>query len=89
VAETVQFSAGLFNALRGSGYSRIAVELSPIIAQDIEAAARRNGFQGIVDFFAAPDTWSPMYLREEAQFLANVISAAPRNERVSLMRIET
>src|SRR5439155_9911613 len=39
VAETAQFSAGLFNALRGSGYSRIAVELSPIIAQDIDAAA--------------------------------------------------
>ncbi|HET9714146.1 MAG TPA: hypothetical protein VFP64_19830, partial [Pyrinomonadaceae bacterium] len=50
--------------------------------QDIEAAARRNGLQGIVDFFAAPDTWSPMYLREEAQFLAAVINAAPRSERV-------
>jgi hypothetical protein len=82
VAETVQFSAALFNALRGSGYSRMAIELSPIIAQDIEAAARRNGLQGIVDFFAAPDTWSPMYLREEAQFLAAVINAAPRSERV-------
>src|SRR6185295_6277056 len=59
VAETAQFSAALFNALRGSGYSRIAIELSPIIAQDIEAAAKRNGLQGIADFFAAPDTWHP------------------------------
>src|SRR5262245_34136286 len=82
VAETAQFSAALFNALRGSGYSRMAIELSPIIAQDIEAAARRNGLQGIVDFFALPSTWSPMYLREEAQFLAAVIKAAPRSERV-------
>jgi erythromycin esterase-like protein len=82
VAETAQFSAALFKALRGSGYSRMAIELSPIIAQDIEAAARRNGLQGILDFFAAPDTWSPMYLREEAQFLATVITAAPGNERV-------
>lgn len=82
VAETARFSAALFNALRGSGYSRMAIELSPIIAQDIEAAARRNGLQGILNFFAAPDTWSPMYLREEAQFLASVISAAPRGERV-------
>src|ERR687883_68028 len=49
VAETAQFSAALFNALRGAGYSRIAVEVSPIIAQDIEAAARRNGLQGILD----------------------------------------
>ena len=82
VAETAQFSAALFKALRGSGYSRMAIELSPIIAQDIEAAARRNGLQGIADFCAAPDTWSPMYLREEAQFLAAVINAAPRSERV-------
>ena len=78
VAETAQLSAALFNALRGSGYSRMAIELSPIIAQDIEAAARRNGLQGILDFYARPDTWSPMYLREEAQFLATVITAAPR-----------
>ena len=82
VAETAQFSAALFNALRGSGYSRMAIELSPIIAQDIEAAARRNGLQGIADFFAAPDTWSPFYLREEAQFLVAVMNAAPRNEHV-------
>ena len=64
VAETAQLSAALFNALRESGYSRMAIELSPIIAQDIETAARRNGLQGIGEFFAAPDTWSPMYLRE-------------------------
>ncbi len=82
VRETAQLSAALFTTLRGSGYSRMAIELSPIIAQDIEAAARRNGLQGIVDFFAAPDTWSPMYLQEEAAFLAAVINAAPRNERV-------
>ncbi|HEX3247842.1 MAG TPA: hypothetical protein VHS05_00335 [Pyrinomonadaceae bacterium] len=82
VAETAQLSAALFNALRGSGYSRMAIELSPIIAQDIEAAARRNGLKGIADFFAAPDTWSPMYLREEAQFLAAVVEAAPRSEHV-------
>ncbi len=82
VRETAQLSAALFTALRGSGYSRTAIELSPIIAQDIEAAARSHGLQGIVDFFAYPDTWSPMYLREEAEFLAAVIDAAPRNERV-------
>ena len=82
VAETAQLSAALFNALRGSGYTRMAIELSPIIAQDIEAAARRNGLQAILDFFALPNTWSPFYLREEAQFLAAVINAAPRNEHV-------
>ena len=82
VAETAQLSAALFKALRGSGYTRMAIELSPIIAQDIETAARRNGVQGILDFYAAPTTWSPMYLRQEAEFIASVVSAAPRNERV-------
>src|SRR5262245_19051831 len=82
VAETAQFSAALFNALRGSGYSRIAVEVSPIIAQDIEAAARRSGLQGIVDFFAVPGIGSALGLREEAQFLAAIINGAPRSERV-------
>ena len=81
VAETAQLSAALFKALRGSGYTRVAIELSPIIAQDIETAARRNGLQGILDFFAGPGTWSPMYLREEAEFLAAVINAEPRGER--------
>src|SRR5438445_4074358 len=82
VAETVQLSAALFKALRASGYSRMAIELSPFIAQDIETAARKNGLQGILDFYASPETWSPMYLREEAQFLAAVINSAPKNERV-------
>ena len=82
VAETAQFSAALFSALRGSGYHRIAIDLSPPIVQDIEAAGRRNGVKGILDFFARPDTWSPMYLREEAEFLTAVINAAPKNERV-------
>ena len=82
IAETARFSAALFAALRESGYSRVAVGLSPAIAHDIETAARRNGVQEILKFFAQPDTWSPMYLREEAQFLAAVINAGPRGERV-------
>ena len=82
IAETAQLAAALFTALRGSGYSRMAIELSPPIAQDIEAAARRNGLQGILDFFARPGTWNPMYLREEARFIADVVAAAPRGERV-------
>ena len=81
VAETAQLSAALFKALRVSGYSRMAIELSPVIAQDIEAAARRGGLQGILAFFAGPGTWSPMYLREEAQLMADVVAGAPRGER--------
>jgi hypothetical protein len=82
VAETARLSAALFKALRASGYTRVAIELSPIIARDIETAARRGGLQGIMRFFANPETWSPMYMRQEAEFLAAVVDAAPKNEHV-------
>jgi hypothetical protein len=82
VAETAQLTAALFTALRGSGYSRFAIELSPVIAQDVEAAARRNGVQGIEDFLTGSVTFTFYNLHEEARLLADVIQAAPRNERV-------
>ena len=82
VTETAQLAAALFTVLRGAGYSRVAVELSPIIAQDVEAAARRAGLQGIVDFLAAPGTFTFYNLRQEARFLEDVVAAGPRSERV-------
>ena len=82
VAETARFSAALFSALRPSGYSRVAIELSPAIAEGIEAAARRDGLKGIVDLLTNPGVFTFYNLREEAEFLAGVIAAAPKNERV-------
>ena len=84
VAETAQLASALFTALRASGYSRFAVELSPPIAQDVEAAARRNGggVQGITEFLTTPGVFTFSNMREEAQFLADVVAAGPRNERV-------
>ena len=82
VAETARFSSALFRALRPADYKRVAIELSPPMAEDIEAAARRNGVQGILKIFSTPGTWSPMYLSDEARFIADVVAAAPRDERV-------
>lgn len=82
VAETARFSAAFFSALRESGYSRMAVELSPPIAEDIETAARRNGFKGITDLLTNPGIFTFYNLREEVQFVTDVIKAAPANERV-------
>jgi len=82
VAETAQLAAALFTALRASGYSRFAIELSPPIAQDVEAAARRNGLQGITEFLTTPGVFTFYNMREEAQFVADVVAAGPRNERV-------
>src|SRR3954470_21513219 len=58
VAETAQLAAALFTALRGSGYSRFAIELSPPIAQDVEAAARRSGQDGIESFLSQPNMFT-------------------------------
>lgn len=82
VAETARLSTALFTALHGSGYDRVAVELSPAIAEGVEEAARRGGYQGVVDFLTNPHTLTFYNLREEAQFLADVIEAAPNGERV-------
>jgi hypothetical protein len=82
VAETAQLSAALFTVLRGAGYSRVAVELSPIIAQDVETTARRAGLRGVVDFLAAPGTFTFYNLREEARFLEAVVEAGPKTGRV-------
>lgn len=83
VAETAQLSAALFKALRGAGYTRVAIELSPPIAEDIETAARGGGIQGIKDFFALPGVFGAVYeLRPEAEFLAAAVKAAPPNEHV-------
>ena len=82
VAETARLSAALFKALRGSGYSRMAIELSPLIAEDIETAARRNGLKGIVGLLTNPSIFTFYNLREEVQFLADVVKDAPRNERI-------
>ena len=81
VAETAQLSAALFNALRASGYNRVAIELSPVIARDIESAGKRNGIRGIADFLGTPGIFTFYNMREEAQFLADVLVAAPPRQR--------
>jgi len=82
VAETAQLAAALFSTLRQSGYSRVAIELSPPIAEDLETAARRNGFNGVAELLNTPGAFTFYNLREEAQFVADVIKAGPTNERV-------
>jgi erythromycin esterase-like protein len=80
--ETAQLTAALFRALRGAGYTRFAFELSPPIAQDIEAAARQSGVKGIEDFLRTPNLFTFSNLHEEAQLLADIVQAGPRDERV-------
>lgn len=82
VAETAQLSSALFVALRQYGYGRMAIELSPPIAREMEAAARGGGLRGVAELLREPSLWTFYNLREEAQFVADVVAAAPRSERV-------
>jgi hypothetical protein len=82
VAETAQLAAAMFAALRPSGYSRFAIELSPPIARDIEAAAWRNGEQGVEDFLKTPDLFTFYNLHEETRLVADVVQGSPANARV-------
>jgi hypothetical protein len=60
----------------------MAVELSPPIAIELETAARRDGLKGIEDLLKTPGAFTFYNLREEAKFVADVIEAGPKNERV-------
>jgi hypothetical protein len=82
VAETARFATAVFQALRGSGYSHVAVGLSPAIANDVETAARLNGYRGVAELLTNPNVFTFSNTREDAQFLADVVKAGPKDGRV-------
>jgi hypothetical protein len=63
--------------------TRRAVQLSPIMAPDFEAARRTKASRGNVDLFTCSGTSGAAYgLGEQAQLLPTVIDAAPWSKRV-------
>jgi hypothetical protein len=66
-----------FAALRGSGYGRIALELSPPIAANIEGGRPTQWPKGNRGPVTTPDVFTFYNLREEARFLADVIRQRP------------
>lgn len=81
IAENPKLAAQLFAALRPAGYDRVAVEISPPMAADIdERLARGDALRSI---FATPGREVPFFgLREEAEWLAAARAAVGGREQV-------
>jgi hypothetical protein len=77
VAENPKLAAQLFKALVPAGYSRIAIEISPPMAAELDTALL-GGMDGIRRHFADPHAAVAFYgMREEAEFLAAARAALP------------
>jgi len=78
--ETPILALQLFTALRPSGFDTMAIEISPPIAQDLDAAAR-GGVEGIAAFCAAYPPGPAFYFwKTEAELIAGVRAAAPPHQ---------
>ena len=82
VAENPMLAAALFNAMRPAGYEVMAIETSPLMAQEMDRAAR-EGTEGLRRLFADPAAQAAFFgMREEADMLAAVMAGAPADRAV-------
>ena len=78
IAENPKLAAQLFAALVPSGYSKVAIEISPPMAAEIDRALTAGGLAGLRGFFADPRSIVAFYgMREEAEWLAAARAALP------------
>ena len=81
LAENAHLSASLVETLAPMGYNRVAVEISPPMAQEVGAALDRGGLDGLKRFYAQTGAYVAFYtMAEEAMFLARARKALPRGE---------
>lgn len=81
LAENAHLAANLVETLAPMGYNRMAVEISPPMAQEIGAAIDRGGLDGLKRYYAQTGAYVAFYtMAEEAMFLARARKALPRGE---------
>lgn len=77
IAENPKLAAQLFRALVPAGYSKIAIEISPPMAGELDRALL-GGMDGLRRHFADPAAQVAFYgMKEEAEFLADARAALP------------
>lgn len=82
IAENPKLVGALFGALAPVGYDTLAIETSPLMARELDAAAFR-GLNGVRRLFAAPQSQAAFYsMREEAEMLVSVRTAGPAGRPV-------
>jgi hypothetical protein len=81
LAENAHLAAQLVETLARMGFNRMAVEISPPMAQEVGAALARGGLDGLKRYYAQNQTFVAFYtLLEEGQMLARARKALPRSE---------
>jgi len=82
LAENAALAASLAETLAPHGYRRLVVEVSPPMAQEMDAALAAGGLNGLRRFYDRHQTGAAFYtMREEAEFLARARAALPRAEQ--------
>ncbi len=81
IAENPKLAAQLFTSLAGSGYSRLAIEISPPMARIVDRAILVGGEDGLRDLFSRPGGEPAFFgMDEEAKMLVSVRAAVPPDQ---------
>ncbi|MBA4000514.1 hypothetical protein [Brevundimonas sp.] len=82
IAENPKLAAALYAALAPTGYEKLAIEVSPPMAAELDAAAE-GGVDGLRALFADPGAQVAFFgMAEEAALLADVRRVAPAGRPV-------
>lgn len=80
IAENPRLAAQLFGDLVPAGYSRVAIEISPPMAFEIDRALQRGGADGVRALFADEGARVAFFgMREEVEWLAAARRSVPGN----------
>lgn len=78
IAENPQMAAALFRALAPSGFTRVAIEVSPVMAGELDQALLDGGIEGLRRLYADEGSRAAFFgMREEAEMLAAMRAALP------------
>ncbi|MBG7614255.1 hypothetical protein IWC96_03025 [Brevundimonas sp. BAL450] len=78
IAENPKLAAALYAALVPAGYEKLAVEISPPMAAELDAAVTAGGIDGLRRLFADPGAQVAFFgMAEEAELLAAARQASP------------
>ena len=80
IAENPKLVAQLFTALKNTGYSKLAIEISPAMAKTLDTAILNGGLEGLRSLFGQPGGEPAFFgMAEEAEMLATVRAAVARD----------
>ncbi len=82
IAENPKLAASLFKTLAASGYSKLAIEVSPPMAKELDTAAA-DGIAGIKDLFSELGGEPAFFgMKEEAELLVSARQAVPGSNQM-------